>query len=174
MQATIGLPKVGHVLRTPESRFASEMPERFDRVVIGNGGLPTGATPMPRAFRAWRAFARWSPWFPIGRRYKTAARLFPGLVPAHPDDPERANNERAWEVFRHWDKPLLTLFSSHDPITRGGDRIWQALVPGARGQPHATMHGAGHFLQEDKGAELAEAIVQFIRATPAGAMPLNG
>ena len=172
-------------------RMAAEMPDRFDRLTLGNGGLPTGATPLPRAFRIWRAFARWSPVFPIGRlvnagcvnklsqaeiaaydapfpetRYKTAARLFPGFVPASPDDPERANNERAWEVFKRWDKPFLTLFSSGDPITRGGERVWQKLVPGAQGQPHTTIRGAGHFLQEDKGPEIARVIADLIRATP--------
>jgi haloalkane dehalogenase len=99
-------------------------------------------------------------------RYKTAARLFPSFVPASPDDPERTNNERAWEVFQRWDKPFLTLFSSGDPITRGGERVWQKLVPGAQGQPHTTIRGAGHFLQEDKGPEIARAIADLIRATP--------
>ncbi len=174
-------------------RLAAEMPERFDRISLGNGGLPTGATPLPKAFRIWRAFARWSPVFPIGRivnagcaeklspaeiaaydapfpstRYKVAARLFPSFVPASPDDPEHERNERAWQVFERWEKPFVTLFSSRDPITRGGDRMWQARVPGAKGQPHTTIRGAGHFLQEDKGPELAQAIVDFIRATPRG------
>jgi haloalkane dehalogenase len=174
-------------------RMAAEMPERFDRIVLGNGGLPTGATPLPRAFHVWRAFARWSPWFPIGRivssgcasklsaaeiaaydapfpgtRYTKAARLFPGFVPASPDDPERARNERAWEVFRRWDKPFLTLFSSRDPVTRGGEKMWQQKVPGAKGQAHTIIRQAGHFLQEDKGPEIARAISNFIRATPRG------
>jgi haloalkane dehalogenase len=172
-------------------RMAAEMPDRFDRISLGNGGLPTGATPLPRAFRIWRAFARFSPIFPIGRlvnagcttklstpeiaaydapfpdsRHKTAARLLPGFVPATPDDPERANNERAWEVFERWEKPFLTLFSSRDPITRGGEKTWQKRVPGALGQPHVIIRGAGHFLQEDKGPEIAQAISNFIRATP--------
>ncbi len=175
-------------------RMAAEMPERFDRVVLGNGGLPTGATPLPRPFHVWRAFARWSPWFPIGqivnagcvsklsatevaaydapfpqRRYKVAARLLPGFVPSTPDDPERANNERAWEVFKRWDKPFLTLFSSGDPITRGGEKMWQQLVPGAKGRPHTIIRQAGHFLQQDKGAEIAQAISSFIAGTPVGA-----
>ena len=173
-------------------RMAAQFPERFDRIVLANGGLPTGTGPVPPAFKIWRAFARYSPWFPIGRivkagcalglgpeevaaydapfptrRHRIAARLFPGFVPTTPDDPERANNELAWEVFKQWDKPFLTLFSNRDPVTRGGHRIWQKLVPGAQGQPHAVTRGAGHFLQEDKGEEVAEAINAFIRATPA-------
>jgi haloalkane dehalogenase len=174
-------------------RLAAAHPERFDRVVLGNGGLPTGTGPLPKAFRLWRAFARYSPWFPIGRivqagctggltpaeraaydapfpsrRFRTAARLMPGFVPTTPDDPERMRNEQAWAVFEGWEKPFLTLFSNRDPVTRGGHRIWQARVPGARGQPHAVIRGAGHFLQEDRGVEVAEAIVAFMRATPVG------
>ena len=49
---------------------------------------------------------------------------------------------------------------------RGGHRIWQKLVPGAQGQPHAVTRGAGHFLQEDKGAEVAAAMLAFMKATP--------
>jgi haloalkane dehalogenase len=100
------------------------------------------------------------------REYTRAARLFPGFVPTRPDDPERAANERAWQVLERWHKPFLTLFSSRDPITRGGDRPFLARVPGAAGQPHAVTRGAGHFLQEDKGPELAESIARFIAATP--------
>ena len=180
-------------------RLAAGAPQRFDRIVLANGGLPTGTTPLPRAFRIWRAFARWSPWFPIGRivkagcacglapaavaaydapfptrRHRIAARLFPGFVPTTPQDPERANNERAWEVFKRWDKPFLTLFSNRDPVTRGGDRIFRDLVPGVQGQPHAITSGAGHFLQEDKGAEVAAAVVAFIQATPTAAAGPGG
>lgn len=172
-------------------RLAAESPARFDRIVLANGGLPTGTGELPRAFKIWRAFARYSPWFPIGRivrsgcamglddaavaaydapfptrRHRLGARLFPGFVPTTPGDPERANNERAWEVFKCWDKPFLTLFSNRDPVTRGGHKVWQQLVPGAQGQPHAVTRGAGHFLQEDKGAEVAAAIADFIQATP--------
>lgn len=172
-------------------RMAAEAPDRFDRIILANGGLPTGVTPMPFAFTVWRAFARYSPWFPVGRivkagcvhelspaevaaydapfpssEYLVAARLFPGFVPTAPDDPERQNNERAWDVFRRWDKPFLTLFSDRDPITRGGARIWQQVVPGAQGQPHRIIRDAGHFLQEDKGPEVAQTVVAFMKATP--------
>jgi haloalkane dehalogenase len=172
-------------------RMVADAPDRFDRVVLANGGLPTGTTRTPGAFRVWRAFARFSPWFPIGRivktgcatglgpleiaaydapfpsrRYRVAARLFPTFVPTTPNDPERQNNERAWEFFKRWHKPFLTLFSNRDPVTRGGHKPWQKLVPGAQGQPHAVTRGAGHFLQEDKGAEVAQAMIEFMRATP--------
>ena len=174
-------------------RMAAESPQRFDRIVLANGGLPTGVGEIPKAFKYWRAFARYSPWFPIGRIVKSGcalglqahevaaydapfptrahrmgARLFPGFVPTTPNDPERQNNEAAWEVFKRWDKPFLTLFSNRDPVTRGGAKIFQKLVPGAANQPHAVTRGAGHFLQEDKGVEVAQAIAAFIKGTTAG------
>ena len=174
-------------------RMVADAPGRFARVALGNGGLPTGTGRVPPAFRAWRAFARWSPWFPIGRivaagcadgldaaaraaydapfptpRHAAAARAMPGLVPISPDDPERAANERAWALFERWERPFLTLFGDRDPITRGGWRPWQERVPGARGQPHRRIRGAGHFLQEDRGEEVARALVAFVRGGPAG------
>ena len=174
-------------------RLVAHAPERFERVVLANGGLPTGTDPVPRAFHLWRAFSRWSPWFPIGkivragcamglpdaavaaydapfptRRHRVAARAFPSLVPTTPDNPERQANEAAWKVFEQWDKPFLTLFSNRDPVTRGGYKVWQARVPGAKGQPHAITRGAGHFLQEDKGEEVASAIAAFVKATAPG------
>jgi haloalkane dehalogenase len=173
-------------------RMVAEAPQRFARIVLANGGLPTGTEEIPKAFKIWRAFSIYSPWFPIGRivkagcvaglnaqeiaaynapfpsrRYKVAARVFPAFVPTTPGDPERINNERAWEMFKRWDKPFLTLFSNRDPVTRGGYKLWQQVVPGAQGQPHAITRNAGHFLQEDKGQEVAQAIVSFMRGSKA-------
>ena len=99
------------------------------------------------------------------RKFKAGARMFPALVPVRPDDPASDANRRAWDAFGRWEKPFLTAFSDKDPITRGGDRVWQKHVPGAQGQHHVTIEGAGHFLQEDKGEELAEALIGFCRAT---------
>ena len=96
-------------------------------------------------------------------RYKAGARQFPTLVPISPDDPAAAPNRKAWEVLRRWEKPFLTAFSDSDPITRGGDRVLRRARSRARkGQPHTTIDGGGHFLQEDKGEELAAVVVDFI------------
>ena len=166
-------------------RVVAEHPEVFARVVASNTFLPTGDQPMPDAFVAWRDFSQTTPVFPVGAiiekgcarpispevraaydapfpddAYKEGARQFPMLVPARPDDPASAANRRAWEVLRAWDKPFVTLFGDSDPITRGADRLLQAMVPGAAGQPHATLAKAGHFSQEDAGAELAEHVVR--------------
>jgi haloalkane dehalogenase len=68
-------------------------------------------------------------------------------------------------VLEKWEKPALTAFSDQDPITRGADRAFQSRVPGAKGQPHTTIEGGGHFLQEDKGEELASVIVSWLAGT---------
>lgn len=170
-------------------RVAAENEHRFARIALGNGGLPTGDQTMPDAFMKWRTFALHSPYFPIGRiiqkgtttrlsddvvaaydapfpsrKFKAGARIFPALVPIRPEDPASEANRRAWDAFGRWEKPFLTAFSDRDPITRGGERVWQKHVPGARGQHHVTIRGAGHFLQEDRGEELASVLVEFIRS----------
>jgi haloalkane dehalogenase len=94
--------------------------------------------------------------------YKEGARQFPALVPITPDDPASDANRKAWGVLRNWDGKVLTLFSDSDPITAGGFKPFQKLLPGAKDQPHDTIAGAGHFLQEDKGAEIAQKIVDWI------------
>jgi haloalkane dehalogenase len=95
--------------------------------------------------------------------YKEGARIFPSLVPTTPDDPSAPANREAWKVLSAFKKPFLTAFSDGDPITRGGDRLFKERVPGAAGQPHTTIEGAGHFLQEDKGETFAEVIVAFMK-----------
>ena len=73
-------------------------------------------------------------------------------------------NRRAWAALERFEKPFLTAFSDADPITRGGERAFQSRVPGARGLEHPTIRGAGHFLQEDRGEELAKLVADFVRS----------
>lgn len=170
-------------------RLAAEHEERFARIVVGNGFLLTGHQKMPRVFKIWQRFARWSPWFPIAKiidsgtfktldaeerraydapfpssKYKAGSRAFPRLVPTSLKDPASAACIEAWKVFERWEKPFLTTFSNGDPITRGADKRLQAKIPGAAGQPHTTLKG-GHFLQEDAGPEFAKAVNELIAAT---------
>ncbi len=171
-------------------RLVAEHPWRFSRVVVGNGGLPIGDRPASEGFTRWLEFSQKVPRLPIGmivngatstdlspeviagyeapfpdESYKECARIFPALVPISLDDPASEANRRAWEALKQFDKPFLTAFSDGDPITRGGEKRFQKLVPGAAGQPHTTIEGAGHFLQEDKGPELAQVVLNFMAQT---------
>jgi len=71
-----------------------------------------------------------------------------------------ADNMQAWEVLKAWDKPFLTAFSDQDPVTKGGERLFQKLVPGTAGQPHKILKGGGHFLQEDVHQELSQMLIE--------------
>jgi haloalkane dehalogenase len=97
--------------------------------------------------------------------YKAALRQFPLLIPLTPNDPGAVIGRRTWEVLEGWHRPFLTAFSDGDPATRGWDRVFQARVPGARGRPHVTIGGAGHYVQEDRGAQLARVIADFVDDT---------
>jgi haloalkane dehalogenase len=170
-------------------RVAAENEERFARIVIGNGGLPTGEQALPFAFTLWRTFAKYSPFFPIGKlvksgsfkvlsdeevaaydapfptnAHKAGSRAFPKLVPASKNDPAYEANTAAWEVFKKWEKPFVTCFSSGDPITRGGDKYFKKMIPGTKGMPHVTLKG-GHFLQENSPVEFANKVNEVIKRT---------
>ena len=172
-------------------RVAAAHPQRFARIVASNTGLPAGGRSIPLPFRLWRAFSRWSPVFPIGRivdqgsarelsaaeraaydapfpdkAYTAGARIMPSLVPIADGMPGVAENRAAWRVFEGWDKPFLTAFGDSDPITRGAEVAFIERIPGARGQPHVTLAGARHFIQEDRPEELAALILDFIDRTP--------
>ena len=158
-------------------RLVAAHPELFAGVVAGNTGLPVGAG-LSEGFEAWLNFSQSVPTLPIGfilnggclrdlspeeiaayeapfpdESYKEGARQFPKLVPITPNHASIAENQAAWKVLERFDKPFVTAFSDGDAVTRGGEAAFQARVPGARGQPHVTLHG-GHFLQEDSPAEI--------------------
>jgi haloalkane dehalogenase len=158
-------------------RLVAAHPELFAGVVAGNTGLPVGAG-LSEGFEAWLNFSQSVPTLPIGfilnggclrdlspeeiaayeapfpdESYKEGARQFPKLVPITPNHASIAENQAAWKVLERFDKPFVTAFSDGDAVTRGGEAAFQARVPGAKGQPHVTLHG-GHFLQEDSPAEI--------------------
>lgn len=94
----------------------------------------------------------------LDESYKAGARIFPYLVPS-----ELSKNRKVWEnVLTKWNKPFLTAFSDRDPITRGNDKYFQKMIPGAKNREHITIKDAGHFLQEDKSEELSQLILEFI------------
>ena len=110
-------------------------------------------------------FAAYSAPFP-DEQYMQGARQFPSLVPIIPDNPAIPANRAAWEFFAGFDKPFLTAFSDADPVTKGGEKRFIETVPGAAGQQHTIIAGAGHFLQDDVGVELAKTVIEFMQANP--------
>jgi len=98
--------------------------------------------------------------------YKMGPRAMPSQVPTLPDDPALPANLRAWEVFSKWEKPFLCAFTDNDPVTRGLDRIFHERIPGTQGQPHTTIRGGGHFLQEGRGEQFAQIVTSFVKSGP--------
>jgi haloalkane dehalogenase len=171
-------------------RLVAENEALFARVVAANTFLPTGERRPSDAFLAWQQFSQNVPELPVGKiiqtgcaqpvapevaaaydapfpdeRYKAGARQFPMLVPTSPDDPAVPANLAAWEKLERFRKPFLTVFGDKELVTRGADRVMQKRIPGAAGQAHVTIEGAMHFLQEDKGEEVARVVADFIGRT---------
>ena len=142
---------------------------------------------MSEAFQNWATFSQTVPELPIGsvlqgattrtlsqaevaaydapfpdEGYKQGARALPPLVPATPQHASVLENKAAWETLSRFNRPFITAFSDSDPITASGEKPFQKLIPGARGQPHVTIKGAHHFLQEDAPGELSGLILSAI------------
>jgi haloalkane dehalogenase len=167
-------------------RLVAAFPELFGRVIVANTALPTG-TGATAGFKQWLEYSQSVPVLPVGdiinrgagralsaaekdaydapfpdERYKAGARRFPALVPHAPGDASVEANKAAWQVLMRFEKPFLTAFSDGDPVTKGGERIFQERVPGAKGQPHVTLPG-GHFLQEACPTEIVALIDTFVQ-----------
>lgn len=168
-------------------RLAAEHPERFARLVVANTGLPTGDFPMPEVWWQFRNtiqsepaitvsdFVQWGSARPVSDAvragydapfpddsYCAGPRAMPGLVPTSPDDPATPANRAAWAALCASETPMLVAFSDGDPITGAMAHIFQSQMRGAQGIDHPTIRNAGHFLQEDAGEDLANAIVEFL------------
>lgn len=166
-------------------------PDMFSTITVSNTFLPHSGIKATAAFIQWRNFSQNSPFFDCAGvlqmgtvstlngdilkaynapfpddSYKDGAKTFPALVPFDDEDAhnEIPNCDAAWKVLSTWDKPFLTLFGDSDDIMKNGDLFFQSRVPGAKGQSHKLIENAGHFIQEDKGEELAALLSDFIKS----------
>lgn len=169
-------------------RLVAENPSRFARVVAANTGLPTGDIDMPPVWHSFREAVQKAPVLDVARfvqsgcksslpeevraaydapfpneMYKAGPRAMPGLVPYRPDDPASEANRAAWKTLTELEIPFLVAFSDGDPITGGMGPILKRSMKGAEGLEHPLITDAGHFLQEDKGEELAGHVARFVR-----------
>lgn len=170
-------------------RVAVEHTDRFKRLVILNTGIFRPGPKWPsEEFLQWRNFAERNPDLPIGfvlqsatvteladdviaayeapfptPESKAGAAAFPLLVPLTEDDPGAKEMGEVREALARWDRPALVAFSDSDPIfsLRGGERMADR-IPGA-GEV-VPIEGAGHFLQEDKGEDVARVIQEFLQS----------
>jgi haloalkane dehalogenase len=99
------------------------------------------------------------------RSFKAGLRQLTALVPLTRNDPGAAIGRATMAALEQWQRPFLTAYSDNDPATRGWEQIFQERIPGAQGQNHTTVTGAGHFVQEQKGRELGEIVAEFITST---------
>ena len=173
--------------------IAANHGERFARLVVLNTFLPTGEEKISDAFMHWRAFSqKVGRRMQVGRlvaqtithyelpadivaaydapypddSYKAGAAVFPSLVPIAPDMPGAKEMKAARNALSRWRKPVQVMFSDGDPILGGAANFFRRLFPTAADQPEITIHGAGHFLQEEKGAIIAAEVIAFIERTP--------
>jgi haloalkane dehalogenase len=95
---------------------------------------------------------------------KAGARAFPALIPQTPDAPGAAQGRRVLEALREDRRPALMLWAADDPVLppRLGEAFASALgLPSPRLIPEA-----GHFLQEDQGPLIGEAIADWLGSQP--------
>jgi haloalkane dehalogenase len=173
-------------------RVASLIPEKVARLVIMNTFLPTGEEAVGQGFMNWLNFVKSTPDLPIGKifqmsmatpntlpaeieaaynapfpdaSYKAGARKFPLLVPITPDTEAGNEMKQAREVIKNMHKPALIMFSDKDPVTGNGKYLFYDLIE-EKYRRNVDIKDAGHFLQEEKGEELAEHIAQFMADFP--------
>lgn len=164
-------------------RIAGQEPDRFDRIVAGNTGLPEGKSLGP-GFDFWLNLSQTAEVLDCGQliagtarnrelteaevaaynapfpdeSHMAGVREFPAIVPITPEHPSVTENKAAWETLEQWDKPFLTLWGTADPVLGHLGQGFIDRVPGAAGQPHQTFANGGHFIQDDHGPEIAAAI----------------
>ena len=168
-------------------RVAAEDPHRFDRIAIGNTGLPVGES-IGAGFDGWLHASQTMEVMDCGamlqratmarelsaaemdgyrapfpdESYMAGAREFPALVPITPEHGGVAENKAAWESLEQWEKPFLTLWCPGDIVLGRLGQEFIDRVPGAEGQPHQLLEPGGHFVQDDRGEDVAAALIAWL------------
>jgi haloalkane dehalogenase len=168
--------------------LVANQPERFDRVVAANTGIPLGEgeTDFMKMWVSMMQDATEFPWMMFAQgmtrkvpdeelagyrapfpepRYEAGILKFPALIAVQPDNPGVPMNVAAWEKLKDFRKPFLTLWGQKDPVARGADKRMHEHIPGCEGQPHHRFPDANHFLQEDVPDELVERVLRFLEST---------
>ncbi|MCB0991058.1 MAG: haloalkane dehalogenase [Acidimicrobiales bacterium] len=167
-------------------RLVAERVGQFGKVAVGNTGLPTGES-LGAGFDAWLAFSQSESFRNVGpmfgravqsRRltaaemaaydapfpdvdYMAGAIAFPALVPITPQHGAVAENRAAWRVLEGRTEPFLTLWCPGDPVLGHLAHQFIDRIPGAQGQPHQTFEPGGHFIQDDRGEDIAAALLEW-------------
>jgi haloalkane dehalogenase len=168
--------------------LVADNPERFDRLIAANTGIPLGDGANKFLFW-WLKIMKWMPNFPWSyafkgsiqrpdfteeeyaaykkapfpqRKYQAGILSFPQLISIFSDNPGVPQNKAAWQKLKQFEKPVLTLFGDSDPVTKGGQKKFFKDIPGTAGQNHKIIKGGGHFIQEDKPCELVTEIIPFL------------
>lgn len=170
---------------------ATRISDRIARLVIFNTFLPNGTEEPTRAFKAWRRMVeRSAPDLPIGQvmeqsllnptpeviaayeapfptaEYKAGTVAWPLMVPLTTDDPVASEMQKARDILAKWTKPAQVIFATDDPILGSAAPFFHHLIPTAKEQPEISIDSGGHFLQDAKGTELAQHVLDFIERTP--------
>lgn len=167
-------------------RILAEIPERFARLVAMNTGISIG-DPRSEAFCKWRRFsqrvealdlatlmrntlklrqltdaeaAAYAAPFP-SKEYQTGALVFPRLVPIRKDHPGAYDNRKAIERLKTLDLPVLLIWGEEDAITAPAEPFLRSIFKNVA--PRVTIPGAGHFIQEEAGEEVAGHIISWMK-----------
>ena len=159
-------------------RVLSETPRRFSRLVAMNTGLPDGRS-IGKGFMQWRRYAQGQRQLDAGGivqsvlrmrtltdteaaayrapfpspDYQAGALAFPRLVPIRPDHPGAYENRTAIERLKQLELPVLLPWGNADPVLGKLEPELRAIFPNVA--PPLIVHGAGHFIQEEAGEEVA-------------------
>jgi haloalkane dehalogenase len=168
-------------------RVVTASPDRFRAVCAANTALPVGES-MGDGFATWLEISQQFDFTQTGDLMAGAMRAreltesekaaygapfptpahtagaiaFPRLVPVTPDHDGVEENRAAWDVLRQWTKPFLTLWCPDDFVLGALHPTFTEAIPGAEGQPHQTFQPGGHFLQDDRGEDVATALIDWL------------